>query len=174
MVQWPDSMYTLYLISVWLHVLASMVWIGGMVFLALVLVPYARLPEQREQAMGMIRWTGVRFRSVGWICIAVLAATGLFNISYRGYQWTDLAGEFWKSVFGRTLAIKLGLVGIVLLISLVHDFVIGPRAGLAARTHPGSVEARRLRRQASWLGRLNLLLTLIILALAVTLVRGWP
>lgn len=39
---------------------------------------------------------------------------------------------------------------------------------------PASPAAGRLRRQASRIGRLNLLLALVISAFGVMLVRGWP
>ena len=167
-------MYTVYLVSVWLHILAAIAWIGGMIFLALVLAPYARRAEQRDIAVSLIRWTGLRFRTVGWHCIAILVVTGILNLSYRGHEWTRLSGEFWRSRFGHILAMKLALVGIILFTSVIHDFVIGPRAGELGRKNPQSSGASRLRRQATWMGRLNLLLTLAVVALAVILVRGLP
>ena len=51
-----------------------------------------------------------------------------------------------------------------------HDFEIGPKATRAWEA--GSESAATLRRVASWIGRLNLLLGLVVVALAVALVRG--
>ena len=56
--------------------------------------------------------------------------------------------------------------------SAAHDFVVGPRATAVWQKSPGSPEATRLRMQATWFGRVNLLLALIILGLAIMLVRG--
>ncbi|MBI4455301.1 MAG: DUF4149 domain-containing protein [Acidobacteria bacterium] len=167
-------MYTFYLIAVWLHILAAIIWIGGMAFLGMVLAPYARRPEQRDIAISMIRWTGMRFRSIGWVCIGLLILTGLFSVSYRGYGWQDLSSPFWQSSFGHTLGLKFSLLAVILLLSLLHDFIIGPRAGAISQTNPSSSQARRLRRQAAWIGRVNLLLAVVVVALAVILVRGRP
>jgi len=62
----------------------------------------------------------------------------------------------------------------VLVVSAVHDFSVGPRASVAIQRDPGSPEAERLRRQASLMGRGNVLLALALVAVAVTLVRGSP
>ncbi len=168
-------MYTLYLISVWLHIVAAITWIGGMLFLALILGPYARQAEQRDTAISLIRWTGERFRAIGWACILALLLTGVFSVLYRGFSLGDLSSDvFWKGEFGHILGMKLSVVAIILLISVLHDFVIGPRAGAVAQANPGSPDATRLRRQAAWLGRFNLLLALIVVALAMMLVRGGP
>ena len=67
--------------------------------------------------------------------------------------------------------VKLVLVLLVLLLSAVHDFAVGPRAAALKRADPDSVRARSLGRLASRIARANLLLTLAILALAVMLVR---
>ncbi|MFQ5795545.1 MAG: hypothetical protein ACE5JP_10915 [Candidatus Bipolaricaulia bacterium] len=75
-------MHVLYLLSVWLHILAAAIWIGGMVFLALILVPVTRRPEHRGIAVSLIHWTGVRFRWVGWICLGLLLLSGIFNLAY--------------------------------------------------------------------------------------------
>jgi len=164
----------LYLLSVWIHILAAMAWIGGMFFLVLVVVPWLRAGD-RAIAGAFLRETGERFRSVGWTCFAILAVTGTFNLYARGVRLGDLVRPEWlASPFGRSVLSKLGLFALVLAVSAVHDFSVGPRASVAIQRDPASPEAERLRRQASLMGRGNALLALALVAVAVTLVRGWP
>ena len=158
---------------VWLHILAAAVWLGGMVFLALVLVPIVRRPEYREHASRLVHLSGMRFRTVGWICLGTLVVTGFVNLDYRGIGWAALSNAgVWATPFGSLLGWKLLVVTVILALSLVHDFRIGPRATAVGQADPGSAEALALRRQASWMGRLNLLLGLVAVALGVFLVRG--
>lgn len=167
-------MHLFYLFSVWLHILAVAVWLGGMVFVALVLVPVIRQPENERVAASIVQLTGLRFRSAGWICLVLLFLTGTFNLFYRGFVWADLwGGRIWEGTFGRVLALKLLLFAAVFLLSCLHDFAIGPRAAAVWRMDPASPETKRLRRQASWIGRLNLVLALVIVVLGIVLVRGW-
>jgi uncharacterized membrane protein len=166
-------MHALYLVAVWLHLLALAVWLGGMVFLALVLVPATRRPEQRATAPALFHQVATRFRWVGWACLAILIVTGLFALGYRGYGLADaFNGRLWQGAFGHTLAAKLVLVGVILAVSAAHDFWLGPRAVAQWQRDPHGAEAQRLRRQASWIGRLTLLLALGVSALGVLLVRG--
>lgn len=166
-------MRVLYLLSVWLHILAAAVWVGGILFLVLVLVPAVRRPEFRQSAASLIQWTGLRFRWVGWIALGLLILSGSFNLAYRGVGLTTLlSAGFWEGRFGRTLGVKLFLVAAILLTSAVHDFWIGPQATRLWEEAPDSEAARRLRRRAASLGRLNLLLALTVMALGVMLVRG--
>lgn len=167
-------MRTLYLLSVWLHILAAAVWIGSMVFLAAVLVPTLRRRGDRALTASLMHGAGLQLRMVGWISFAVLVATGIVNLAYRGYQWADLTGRLWQGGFGRAFTWKMLLFGLVLLLSAAHDFWLGPKAGLAARRGGDPRAAERLRRTASWMGRLNLLLALGIVLFAVFMVRGWP
>jgi uncharacterized membrane protein len=161
------------LLAVWLHLLAAMIWIGGMVFLAVILVPITRSPTYRALAPALISQSGRRFRWVGWGCLVVLLVTGLVNLTSHGFTWADVRnGRIFAGGFGHTLAAKLLFVSLVLVLSVVHDFFIGPRAAAVGQSAPDSSLALRLRRQASWLGRLNLFLSLIIVTLAVLLVRG--
>lgn len=167
-------MRAIYLASVFLHILAAVVWIGGMFFLIMVVVPWLRRGN-RATAGAMLRDTGIRFRNVGWACFAVLLATGVLNLWLRRVGFEDLASPEWRSTpFGRALVLKLTLFALVLALSFVHDFVVGPRATRAMEADPGGAEALRLRRAASWMGRLNALLALALVFLGVVLVRGWP
>ena len=166
-------MRDLYLVSVYVHLLCTAIWIGGILFLVLVVVPVLRRPELRAQAPALFATTGRRFRSVGWATLIALVATGLTQTAYRAGGLATLRDPVWWSLpFGRILGIKLTLVALTLTIAAVHDFWIGPRASAILEHEPGSPRAERWRAGASWLGRVNLLLGLGIVALAVVLVRG--
>ena len=168
-------MKVLYLLSVWLHILAAITWLGGMLFFVLVLVPITRRTEYKGVAGALIQWLGERFRWVGWVCFGLLVATGTVNLGYRGVTLaTFVDARFWHGAWGQTLGLKLGLVAIILLASAYHDFYVGPQATAAWQATPASASARQLRLQARWIGRMNLLLALLVVALAVMLVRGWP
>jgi putative copper resistance protein D len=167
-------MHILYLISVWLHILAATVWIGGMAFLVLVVVPWLRRGN-RVNAGTFLRETGERFRNVGWTCFGIVLVTGTFNLWIRGVRLSDFARTAWlSSPFGQTVLLKLGTFALVLLVSTAHDFSVGPRASLAIARDPVSPEAQALRRRASLLGRVNVVLALLLVAAGVMLVRGVP
>jgi putative copper resistance protein D len=63
----------------------------------------------------------------------------------------------------------LTAVALMLSISAIHDFILGPRAGRAA---PGSAAALVFRKRAALLARANALLGVFLVAAAVRLARG--
>lgn len=129
----------------------------------------------RDIASTFLRETGERFRLVGWVCFAVLVPTGSFNLWMRGVTWSSFLDPRWRaSSFGTTVLLKLGLFACILVISLFHDFIVGPRATDALRRDPSAESTQRLRRRAALLGRMNAALALVVVAVAVTLVRGLP
>lgn len=163
---------TLYLVSVWLHIIAAMAWVGGMLFLVTVLVPLLRTPSMRPQAAELFYAVGMRFRVVGWIALGTLVATGTFNVTMRGYRLEQLFnGEAFAGRWGTTLALKLSLVALIVALSAVHDFWLGPRATRLARENAPESQREKGRRIASMMGRTTFLLALAVVALAVTLVR---
>ncbi|MDP6449197.1 MAG: DUF4149 domain-containing protein [Lentisphaeria bacterium] len=165
-------MQLLYLISVWIHIVAAAVWIGGAVFIALALVPVIRHPDYRKSAAALVQIIGRRFRTIGWACLWLMAVTGIINIHYR-FTWSAMSSpDFWSSPTGHVLAAKVVLFGVILILSAMHDFWLGPKATALWKQAPDSDAARSLRRRASWIGRINLLLGLILVALGVYLVRS--
>lgn len=137
----------------WVHVLAAMSWVGGMLFVALVLVPVTRRLEDPALRTRLIQALGRRFRTVGWIALGLLAATGLLNLWFRP-ELLVTPRFHWK----------LGLVILALILAAFHDFVLGPRAG-----RPEADPAARVR--ASWVARVNVLVALAIVLLGLAL-RG--
>lgn len=160
-----------YYVNVTAHVLAAMLWLGGMFFLGIVGAPVLRGLEPPELRQQLFHRLGVRFRAIGWWAIAVLLVTGLINLHYRGWlQWSGVLGTaaFWRTPPGHALALKLVAVTAMLLVSAVHDFGIGPLAG---RAPPGSPRAVLLRRRAALLARVNALLGVLVVVAAVRLAR---
>ncbi len=119
---------SLFLLNVTVHILTAMLWVGGMMFLSMVVVPAMRQmePPQRARLFSVV---GRQFRWVGWASIGLLVVTGVINLGYRGVGWAELSsGGFWDTTFGSRLAIKGVLVGAMLVLSALHDFVLGPGA----------------------------------------------
>jgi len=167
-------MQAVHFIAILLHILAAVVWIGGMVFLGAILIPILRRSSTGGQYAELIRLTGTRFRNVGWACLVILLVTGLVNLTRWGVGLEQLtSARFWATPWAHILGTKLALVAAVLAISAVHDFVVGPRATRTMRAAPGSKEAGRLRRAAGWMGRVNLLIAVAVVALGIMLVRGY-
>jgi putative copper export protein len=137
----------------WVHVVSAMTWAGGMLFVALVLVPVARRLDDPALRTRLVQAIGLRFRTVGWVALGLLVLTGLGNLWMRPY----LLGA-------ARFHVKLGLIAIALGLSVLHDFVLGPRAG-----RPDARPAARVR--ASWVARVNLVVALAIVAFGLAL-RG--
>ncbi len=141
-------------------------------FLVLVVVPWIRAGGQVSAGV-FLRETGRRFRNVAWVCFVIFIITGSFNLWMRGVRVSDFFQTQWlSSTFGMTVLWKIGLFAVALILSSIHDFVLGPRATAAIERDPRSPEAASLRRRASLLGRVNVLLALAIVFVAVLLVRG--
>ena len=165
-------MSALYWANVTVHVLAALFWLGGMLFLGLVGAPVLRAVEPPALRQRLFHDLGVRFRSAGWVAIAILVVTGVLNLHFRGWlHWSGVlgSGDFWRTPIGHALAAKLAAVGAMIVVSLAHDLVLGPAAG---RATPGSPSALTLRRRAALLARANALVGVVVVVAAVRLARG--
>ncbi len=165
-------MSTLYYVNVTIHVLAAMLWLGGMFFLGVVGAPVLRAVEPPALRQQLFQQLGMRARGLGWWAIVILVITGTLNLSFRGWlHWSGVLGEpaFWRTPTGVALAVKLVAVATMVLVSAIHDFVLGPMAG---RMKAGSPAALAFRRRAALLARGNALLGIIIVIAAVRLARG--
>lgn len=153
------------------HVLAAIAWIGGMLFLVLVVGPFARAQKPPERVR-LFRELGRRFRPVAWVALGLLYLTGIGNVWAMGVSVAALLDwSFYQTPFGQRLGAKLGFVVVATLVSAYHDFVLGPRASeLGARGD--SAAYRRLRRLAGVLGRIVFVLAVVIVWLALRLSRG--
>lgn len=160
-----------YYVLVTLHVLAALLWLGGMFFLGLVGAPVLRSVEPARLRQELFNQLGLRFRTVGWTAIATLLLTGTAMLHLRGLLHVSVLGssDFWRTTTGTALAVKLATVAFMVTVSFVHDFIHGPAA---SRTPSGTPAAAAMRRRASLLARANALVGLVLLLAAIRLARG--
>jgi uncharacterized membrane protein len=162
-------MSTAYYVTVTLHVLAALIWLGGLFFFGLVGAPTLRRIEPPALRQELFNVLGTRFRTVAWACIALLILTGLGNLYLRGWLGALSDPGFWRTATGVSLGVKLASVAVMVVVSAIHDFVVGPAS---SRLTPGTPEANAVRRRAALLGRLNAVVGIVLVIAAVRLARG--
>ncbi len=160
---------------VFIHLMAAIVWVGGTLFLVMVMVPLARQGMHDSGSTGAVflRQAAQRFVPVAWVSIALLVLTGV----YLGWAyWGVRPHNFFTAdgIFFQTLQAKVGLTITVIALSLVHDFILGPKLARKLEASPAPNDPaypRKSRTLVLLLARINLLLALVTLALAVFLIR---
>lgn len=155
-------------VLIWLHLIAAVGWIGGTIFLSLVLAPSYRALASKPDAGALFRTSAKRFRLVVWGAVGVLLLTGPMLVLSHG--WPLFEPARWPSLLG----IKLALVAVLLLMTLAHDLALGPRVRAISALPPDkrSASDRTILAAASWLPRAALALSLAVLFAAVLLARS--
>jgi len=149
----------------WLHLLAAVAWIGGAIFLSAIVLPVLRQAMPSAERLALVSQIGRRFRVLGWIAIVVLILTGLHQTAWL------LPGA--SPRYAAVLGVKLGLVAVLVLLSAIHDWWLGPRlVALAAAGRTDQPAYQRLQRLTVRLAQLQLVLGLLVLLAAATLRMG--
>jgi copper resistance protein D len=149
-----------YYVSVWLHIIGAAFWIGGMLFLPLVLLPGIKNHPDRKN---LLMATGLKFRFYGYIVLAMMFITGLLNISSRGISFSF--DFFILTRYGQLVELKIILFVLMITISLMHDLIVGKKA-------IEQTENQNIKLIARWTGRLLLLLSLVMAYIGVIISRG--
>jgi copper transport protein len=144
----------------WVHLIAGALWLGGLAQIGVTWLPQVRT------AAGPLRLAVMRevlkpFGRVALPAFLTVLATGLVNALIQ----LGRPSALWQSSYGRVLAVKIGLVGLIALASYLHALRLRPRL-LAANPHP---PARRERQHWRLLGAEPLLAVGVAFA-AATLV----
>ena len=141
----------MFYVNVTVHILAAMVWLGGMLFLGFVAAPALRKVDNVQLRASLFTEVGKKFRTVGWWSIVVLVITGLGNLHFRGFlnRSTLESSFFWSSRYGHSLIGKLLCVAAMLVIQVVHD-----------------------RKHDKWSGRISTVIGVVLVYFAVRLARG--
>lgn len=154
---------SLYLLSIYLHIIFAAFWIGGMLFLPLILLPSIKINPERTH---LLFHTGIKFRFYGWIALIGLILTGIASIYFKSLPFNV---EFLTSnPLGNLLGIKLLLFCAMIAISGLHDFYIGTKTIEQIQQN----KTKNIKQLARWSGRVNLLIALSIAFLGTVISRG--
>jgi len=153
----------------WLHLMAAIFWIGGQLFLVLVVLPVLRQQLAEVERVRIAAQTGRRFAVLSTVALGVLVVTGPLNAIDHGISWSILRDTEW----GHVLDAKVALVGVMLVLTAVHGAYFGRRLeqlSAASEQDPASAARRTvLQRQSVRLSATNLLLNVAIVGLAAWL-----
>lgn len=147
-------------LGVWLHLLAAVVWLGGLLFQSHVLFPQLGRHGGSQLAAAVIR----RFRPVAWSALVLLVLTGLYN-----FTRLPSLEQLLQSRAGALLALKLVFVLAAIPLAAHRDFKQGPR--LVRALESGEDPSPWLKRVAR-LDRVVLLLGVIAIYLGLAVSRG--
>jgi len=158
----------MYVALVGLHIFAAMSWIGGMIFLSVVLAPIVKSRKAAPEFMALFRSAARRFRFVAWVAMGLLLTTGPMLLAHRGMTLTH--PESWPFI----VSVKLSLVAVLLILTLLHDLLLGPRVSQASMTPASSRTAweHTVVHTARLLPRVSLIVALVVVFTAVILARS--
>lgn len=153
-------------LSYFLHLTATVVWIGSLAVLNLLLFPVARRSLDEAAFARLLDGLQRKLDPLGWFSLLVLIGSGLLQMSanpnYEGFLAIT-------NTWARAILLKHLLIGGMVLISAALTWGVLPALQRAAllrvRGKGNSQEESRLRRRERLLLRINFWLSLLVLAL---------
>jgi len=151
-------------IAFWLHMLATVSWVGGQAILSLVVFPSSSKNLSPEDHHRLISAINRRMNSIGWISLAVLIGTGMIqlgaNPSYTGFLGID-------NKWAIAILLKHIAFGGILGLSAYQTWGLTPAIEritlLQAKGKATPEEQTALRKRESRILLLNTLLSVIVL-----------
>jgi uncharacterized membrane protein len=148
-----------------LHLIATVVWIGGLVVIALVIQPIASKTITDAAALAkLLDSIHTRFQPLANISLIVLIFTGLIQLVANKYYKGFLAID---NTWSQAILLKHISVGLMIVFALIMNFGIEPamrrNAFLAANDLIDDKAVAKLRLQQTRLTRLNLVFSILVL-----------
>ncbi len=157
-------------IVTWIHFLCASIWVGGSIFLGLVLAPLLKkMSFPIEERLNLMIKTGRRFNKIALPALVILIATGIYN-SHLVLQNNEI---LFSTSYGAFLITKIILV-IALIITFaihVHIFNKNIEEKIAAKQITDS-ELQKLQKSAMILGESTVVISVAILFFAALLDAG--
>lgn len=154
----------------WVHLICSSIWVGGSIFIGVVLVPVLKShTKSLEELVALMVKVGRRFNKITVPAFGILIATGIYNS--RGFLGDPAA--ILDTTYGMILLVK-----IILVIATVGTYVVHVRllnADMERKImsgHGGNIYVQSVRKKIIILGEVIVILSIVILLLAAFLDGG--
>jgi len=152
-------------LAFWLHMLATVAWIGGLVAVVILVLPAAKKTLEPETYANFLEQLQHRLDPLGWMSLAVLLATGLFQMSANpNYEGLLSISNRWAASMLLKHILFIGMIGISAyltwgILPALRRIAMRQAKGLDAQ------DAAQLQKRETFLLRINLVLGVLILGL---------
>ncbi len=155
----------------WMHMLATVAWIGGIVSISILVLPAAHKSLKPADLLAFIEAMQKRLEPLAWFSLGLLIATGLFQLSanshYNGFF--DVSTQWSLAIL-----VKHGLVVVMVIVSAVQTWEVLPairRTLMRRGKGANEEEIVKLQKREERLLRVNFILSILILG-ATALARA--
>ena len=153
-------------ITYWLHLLATVTWIGSLAGISFLVLPAMQRSLSPETQLVFIEAMQKRLEPIAWFSMSLLVLTGLFQMSVNPHYdgFLSLSTQWSLAILTKHL---LGIVMVV--VSAIQTWEVIPairRAIVRSKKSQNSEELDALRRREVLLLRMNFGLAILILLAA--------
>jgi putative copper export protein len=113
------------ILNFWVHLMSAFIWIGGVIFSSLVLLPAAQKHLNKDARGVFLRQIHARFQKVSGVFVTLLLITGGINIHFA----KQIRGTF-SVMYFNALMLKIFFFAILLTFYLLHLKELGNRKPL--------------------------------------------
>jgi len=154
----------------WVHLISASIWVGGSLFIGVVLAPLLKTMAEsvEERLMIMIR-VGRKFNKIAVPSLGILIATGLYNSQYI----LNKPETIFSTNYGIILTIKIMLVIALIVTFAIHIRMIRFDVEKKIEAKAMSQESiQKLRSKIISLGRIIVFISIAVLLMAAMLDAG--
>ena len=158
-------------LTYWLHLLATVTWIGSLAAVSFLVLPAMRRSLSPETQLVFIEAMQKRLEPIAWFSMSLLVLTGLFQMSVNPHYdgFLSISTQWSLAILTKHL---LGIVMVV--VSAIQTWEVIPairRAIVRSKKNNNAGELEALRRREVRLLRINFGLSILIL-LATSFARA--
>ena len=157
-------------IITWIHLLCASIWVGGAIFLGLVLAPLLKkMSFSIEERLNLMIKTGKRFNKIALPALLILVATGIYN-SHLVLQSPEI---LFSTSYGIFLITKITLVIALIITFIIHIKVFSKdiEEKISAKQITTG-ELQKLTKKGMILGETTVVISVAILFFAALLDAG--
>ena len=154
----------------WIHLLCASIWVGGSIFLGLVLAPLLKkMSFTVEERLNLMIKTGRRFNKIALPALVILIATGIYN-SHLVLQNNEI---LFSTSYGAFLITKIILVMALIVTFAIHIRIFNKNIEekIAAKQIT-NVVLHKLQKSAMILGESTVVISVAVLFFAALLDAG--
>ena len=157
-------------IVTWIHLISASIWVGGSIFLGVVLAPLLKkMSLSIEERLELMIKVGRRFNKIALPSLVILIGTGIYN-SHLVLQSPEI---LFSSSYGAFLITKIVLVIALIVTFAVHIRLISKdiEQKISAR-QIADMELKKLNKKGMILGETTVVISVAILFFAALMDAG--